>query len=181
MPVSRSSIRAAFAVGASTEHDAALVVEVVGGGGEHAGLAGTGRTDDEHEAVVAGDGGRRLGLHHVESGPVDGGGRCRRVGLGRHRPGDDVLLLGEHRLGGEAGSGRFDPHRPAIRRPPLRVARWVEVDQVLEHPVGGSFDGVEPAASRHLRHGSLHVADRLDHVGTAPRRAHAPTPPRPLR
>ena len=54
---------------------------------------------------------------------VDGGRRCRRVGLGLHRPGDDVLLLGEHRFGGEAGSGRFDPHRPAIRRPPRRGRR----------------------------------------------------------
>ena len=63
--------------------------------------------------------------------------------------------------------------RPAIRLPPHRVARRIEIDEVLEHQVGGPFDALEPTLSRHLRHGTLAVADRLDHVG--------PTPRRPLR
>ena len=37
------------------EHVAAVLVEVGGGGGEHAGLAGAGGSDDQHEPVVAGD------------------------------------------------------------------------------------------------------------------------------
>ena len=72
IPVSRSRVRAALAVGATPEHVAAVVVEVGGCGGEHAGLAGAGGSDDQHEAIVAGDRRRRLRLQHVESGAVDG-------------------------------------------------------------------------------------------------------------
>ena len=56
---------------------------------------------------------------------VDGAGG---VGLGVDRPGEDVLLLGEHRLAGEVRGGRFDPHRAAIRRPPQRVV-WAGRDR----------------------------------------------------
>ena len=152
------------------EHDTTLCVKVVGGGGEHAGLAGPGRADDEDEPIVAGDGRCGIGLQRIETVPVDGGGGCGRVGLGGHRPRQDRFLLGEHRLGREPGRGRFDPHRPAIRHPPSRVAWWVEVDELGEHVVGGTFERGGPAASRHLRHGTLQVADRLQYVGPCPRR-----------
>ena len=119
---------------------------------------------------MAGDGGRCRGLHHIEPRAVDGPRRGRRFGLTVHRPGDDRLLLGQHRPGGEPGCGWFDPHRPSIRGTAGDVAWWVEVDEVLDDTVSGPLDGVEPAASRQLRHGLLPVADRLDHIGTAPRR-----------
>ena len=49
------------------EDDTAVRVEVVGGSGEHAGLAGAGRPDDEDEAIVAGDGRRGIGLQRIET------------------------------------------------------------------------------------------------------------------
>ena len=49
-----------------------LGVQVVDGGGEHPGLAGTGRADHQHETVVAGDRGGGVGLQHIEAGPIDG-------------------------------------------------------------------------------------------------------------
>ena len=146
--MSRSRVRAALAVGATPEHLAAVVVEVVGGGGEHAGLAGTGRADDQDQSIVAGDRGRRLALHHVETGPLDRARRGRRVGLGCHRPGDDVFFLGQHRLGRVPGCTRFDPHRPTVRVAPRRVARRVDIDQVVDDTLGGAFDGIEPTVSR---------------------------------
>ena len=173
IPVSRSRLRAALAVGANPNTcrpwscrslPAAVSMRVL--------PAPAGPTTNTSRSSPATDG-RRLALHHVETGPVDRRRRRRRVGLGCHRPGDDVLLLGQHRLGRVPGRGRFDPHRPAIRLAPRRVARRVEIDEVLEHQVGGAFDGIEPAVSRHLRHGTLTVTDRLDHIG--------PTPRRPLR
>ena len=151
------------------EHDTPVSVEVVGGGGEHAGLAGTGRPDDEDEAVVAGDGGSGVGLQRIQPVPVHRGGRCRRVGLGGHRPRHDRFLLGEHRLGREPGCGRFDPHRPAIRAASGGVAGRVEIDELGEDMVGGSLEGGGPAVTRLLRHGALQVADRLQHVGPRPR------------
>ena len=149
-----------------------LAVQVVDGGSQHAGLAGTGRTDHQHQPRRR----RRqrpppLACNTSSPHGVHGGRRCRRVQLRVDRPGDDVFLLGQHRLGREARGGRFDPHRSSIRCPPRRSVGRVEVDQILDHPVGGSFDGVEPTASRHLRHRTLHVTDRLDHIGATPRRA----------
>ena len=171
MPVSRSHRPGRLRRRRHGEHDTPVSVEVVGGGGEHAGLAGAGRADDEDEAVVAGDGRGGVGLQRIQPVPVDGGGRCGRVGLGGHRPREDRFLLGEHRLGREPGCGRFDPHRPAIRAAPGGVAGRVEVDELCEDMVGGSLEGVGPAVSRQLRHGALQVADRLQHIGPRPRRA----------
>ena len=65
--------------------------------------------------------------------------------------------------------GSIHSERPSDARRVV-VVGWVEIDTVFEHPVGGALDGVEPAASRHLRHGTLHVTDRLQHVGPTPRR-----------
>ena len=152
------------------EHDPAVCVKIVGSGGEHAGLAGAGGPDDEDEPIVAGDGRCGIGLQRVETVLVDGGGGCGRAGLGGHRPRHDRFLLSEHRPRREPGRGRFDPHRPAIRHPPGRVAWWVEVDELGEHVVGGTFERGRPAASRHLPHGALPVADRLQRVGPCPRR-----------
>jgi hypothetical protein len=45
------------------EHVTTLCVEVVGGSGEHAGLAGTGRSDHEHEPIVSGHGRCGIGLN----------------------------------------------------------------------------------------------------------------------
>ena len=153
------------------EHDTPVSVEVVGGGGEHAGLAGAGRSDDQDEAVVAGDGGRGVGLQRIQPVPVDRGGRCGRVGLGGHRPRHDRFLLGEHRLGREAGCGRFDPHRAAVRAASGGASGRIEVDELGEYTVGSSLEDAGPAVTRQVRHGALHVADRLDHIGATPRRS----------
>ena len=91
MPVSRSRTRAAFAVGATPNTGAAVGVEVGDGSARASGLAGTGRADDQHEPVVAGDRRGGVGLQHIEPVPstvVDGAGR---VGLGVDRPGEDLL------------------------------------------------------------------------------------------
>ena len=123
MPVSRSRTRAAFAVGANPNTGRPCRSRSSTAAAQHAGLAGTGRADHQHQPVVAGHRRRGVGLQHIQPVPIHGRRRCRRVGLGVHRPREDVFLLGQHRLGGEAGSGRFDPHRPAIRRPPRRWRR----------------------------------------------------------
>ena len=153
-----------------TEHRPAVGAEVLHGGGEHSGLAGAGRTDHQHEPGVAGGGGRCIRLHHIEARPVEGHRRERFVGLGVHRPRNNLLLLDQDRLGGEPRCRGFDPHRPCIRRPPRRHAGGIQVDAVVEHEVGGSFEGVGPTVSRQLRHGRLPVADRLHDIGPAPRR-----------
>ena len=57
-----------------------------------------------------------------------------------------------------AASCRAGRGRRSVRAPGRRHARWRR-----------------PAVSRHLRHGTLHVTDRLDHVGPAPRRLLADT------
>ena len=64
------------------EHDPTVRVQVVGGGGEHAGLAGTGRADDQHEPVVAGDRRRGVGLQRIETvaGRRWSTGRAGRLG-----------------------------------------------------------------------------------------------------
>ena len=58
-----------------TEHRAMLGVQVGDSGGEHPGLARTGRADDQHETVVAGHRGGGFGLQHIETVAVDSGRR----------------------------------------------------------------------------------------------------------
>ena len=72
IPVSRSSTRAAFAVGATPNTGTMVGVQVGDGGGEHPRLARTGRADHQHETVVAGHRGSGVGLQHIEAGPIDG-------------------------------------------------------------------------------------------------------------
>ena len=116
-------VRAAFAVGATPNTARPLRVEVVDGGGEHAGLAGAGRADDQHQPVVAGD--RRGGVGLQRSSPsrstvVDGAGGSAWASIAHVRIASSWARTG---LGGEAGCGRLDPHRPAIRRPPRSCRR----------------------------------------------------------
>ena len=66
IPVSASSLRAAFAVGASPNTPRPCTVEVLGGGGEHLGLAGPGGSDDQHQPVVAGDHRGGFALHRIQ-------------------------------------------------------------------------------------------------------------------
>ena len=69
--------------------------EVVDRGFEHGGLAGPGRSDDQHEPVLPGDGCGGVDLHHVERPRLivtDGCG----VELVVDRPGQDVFFLGEN-------------------------------------------------------------------------------------
>ena len=96
------------------EHDPAIPLQVVDGGLQHAGLAGTGRADHQHQPVLSGDGGRGVGLQHVQPRHVDGGRRCRVGGLGVERPRHDVFFLGEHGVAGEVWRDRVQPHRAAI-------------------------------------------------------------------
>ena len=98
-PVSRSRTRAAFAVGATPNTGTAVGVEVVDGGAQHRGLAGAGRADDEHEPVVAGDRCGGVGLQHIQTCRLDGGGWCGVVGLGVERPGEDEFFFGEDLVG----------------------------------------------------------------------------------
>ena len=93
-----------------------------------------------------------------------------RFGLSIHRPGDNPLLLDEHRLGREPRRRRLDPQRATIRVSTLRRVGRIQVDAAFEHLVGGVFDRRCPAVSRHLRHGTVQVTDRLDDIGPAPRR-----------
>ena len=86
MPVSRSTVRAAFAVGATANTTRPCGVQVVGGGAEHARLAGTGRADDEHEAIIAGDRGGSVGLQPVEAVAVRRWWTVRAGRLGRPSP-----------------------------------------------------------------------------------------------
>ena len=153
------------------EHDSTMRVDIRRGGGEHAGLAGASGADHQDEPVVAGDGSGGVGLQRVETVPDDRGGWCGRVGLGGHRPRDDRFFLGEDHLGREAGCGRLDPHRPAIRAASGHVAGRVEVDKLGDDVVGRPLQGGGPAASRLLGHGTLQVADRLQHISPGPRRA----------
>ena len=71
MPVSRSTVRAAFAVGATANTTRPCSSEVVAGGGEHAGLAGPGRADHQHQPVVAGDRCGGVGLQRIQPVAVD--------------------------------------------------------------------------------------------------------------
>ena len=97
-----------------TEHGTTLGVQVVDGGGEHPRLARTGRTDHQHETVLAGHRGGGVGLQHIEAGALDGPRRRRGFGLSIDRPGENPLLLDEHRLGGEPRRRWLDPQRATI-------------------------------------------------------------------
>jgi len=91
------------------------------GSAHHRRLAGAGRADDQDERVVAGDDRGGLVLDYVELAAFDGG---RRLRVGRRRlggPVEDLLLLSEHRFAGDVRGDRFDPDRPAVRRPPPGV------------------------------------------------------------
>ena len=123
-------------------------VEVGDGALEHRGLARTGRADDHHQAVVAGDRPRRVGLAHIQPDHVH---RRRRGGVGElgvGRPHHDLFLLGEDLFGGEVRGERIDPHRPAITPPRRRVVVCgVEVDAVFEDPVAGPLQRLRPTVS----------------------------------
>ena len=124
IPVSRSRTRAALAVGATPNTGRCWTSwRSVDRGGEHRGLAGTGGTDDHHQPVVTG--GRRggVGLQHIEPVTAHRRRRCRFVGLGVDRPGEDRFFLGEDRFAGDVRGDGFDPHRPAIRDPPRGLLR----------------------------------------------------------
>ncbi len=60
-----------------TEHDPAVRVELVDAGSQRGGLAGAGRSDDQHQLLVAGDRRRGLGL---ADGEVDARDRSTDVG-----------------------------------------------------------------------------------------------------
>ena len=152
------------------EHHPTVRMQILGGSDERARLAGTSWADNQHEPIVTGQGGAGVALQHIQTVPVDRGGRCRRVGLGGHRPREDRLLLHQHRVRREPGCGRFDPHRPPVRFPPGRFAGRVKVDQRAEHPVSRPLQRLGPAVTRRLRHGTLPITDRLQHIGPRPRR-----------
>ncbi len=110
------------------EHDTALCVQVVGGGGEHAGLAGAGRADDEHEPIVAGDGGGGVGLQRVEpsrSTVVDGAGGSAWAAIAHVMIASSWARTGSDVNRGAVGSIHTD--RPSEPRRVV-VAGWVEVD-----------------------------------------------------
>ena len=102
---------------------------------------------------------------------LDGRRRCRRVGLGVDRPGDDVLLLGEHRLGGEpsvrSARSTASGHPTSRRRVASGGSKSTQRSSTWS---AASLDRRGPAVSRHLRHGTLQVTDRLHDIGPAPRR-----------
>ena len=68
------------------EHDTAVRAEVVGGGLEHAGLAGAGRADHEHEPVAAGHRCGGVGLQRIETVAVDRAWTVSAGRLGRPSP-----------------------------------------------------------------------------------------------
>ncbi len=147
-------------------------MEVVDGCGEHAGLAGTGRADDEDEPIIAGHRAGPGALATVEAGVGDRGRRCWLVGLGVDRPGDDVFLLGEDVLARHLARGWFDQQRPTIRpTPPSTVGRWVEVDAAVEHDIGTDLERPRPAGRvvSGLRAGG--PGECAQDVHPAPRRA----------
>ena len=69
------------------EHRSPLRGEVGDSSAQDAGLAGTGRPNDQHKPVVSGDGCRGVGLEHVEVADVDRRRRLRVGGLGVDRTG----------------------------------------------------------------------------------------------
>ena len=145
MPVSRSSVRAAFAVGATANttrpcawRSSAAAVSMRVLPAPAGPTTSTSRSSPATAAAASACNGSR-------PSSVDRGRRGGRVGLGGHRPREDRFLLGEHRLGREPGCGRFDPHRPAIRAAPGGVAGRVEVDELAEDLVGRSLQRLGPA------------------------------------
>src|SRR5215218_4872187 len=63
--------------------------------------------------------------------------------------------------------GSIHTDRPSEARP-RGVAGRVQVDELGEYMVGGGLERGRPAASRLLRRGALHVADLLQHIGPGP-------------
>ena len=153
------------------EHDTAVGVEVVGGGGEHAGLAGAGRSDDEHEPVVAGDGRGGVGLQRIEPVPVrpwsDGAGGSAWAAIAHVTIASSWASTGSDVNRGAVGSIHTDrPSEPRRVVSPggSRSTSWARTWSVARS---------RAAAQRcpdMLRHGALQVADRLQHVGPRPRR-----------
>ena len=154
-----------------TEHHPSLPGEVVDGGGEHRGLAGTGRADHQHQPIRPRDRGGGLGLHHIEPARVHGGRRCGRVELCVHRPADDVFLLGQHVAAGVMTGRRFDPHRPPIRTPSTsaRVV-GVEIDTLRQDRVGDGMQRLRPLRAVHPWLWTSDIADGLQDVEAMPRR-----------
>ena len=96
------------------EHDPALCMKVVGGGGEHAGLAGAGGADDEDQPIVAGDGRCGIGLQRVETFPVDGGAGCACAAIAHVRIASSWASTGCEVNRGAVGSIHTD--RPSDTR-----------------------------------------------------------------
>jgi hypothetical protein len=153
-----------------TEHRTTIDVQISNSGGEHPGLAGTGGTDDQHKAIVAGDRASRFGLQHIQTGALHGPRRRNGSGLSIDRPAENPFLLDEHRLRGEPRCRWLDPQRATIRVSTLHRVRRIQVDAALQHLVGATLDRRCPTLSGHLRHGTVQVTDRLNHVGPTPRR-----------
>ena len=146
-------------------------VQISNSGGEHPGLARTGRADHQHETVGAGNRGCGVGLQHIETGrdrvssTVNPVPACASSAQVRIRSSWTSTASR-----GEPWRRWLDPQRATIRVSTLcRVGR-VQVDATFEHLVGATLDCRCPAVSRHLRHGTLQVTDRLHDVGAAPRR-----------
>ena len=155
-----------------TEHRPTLRLQVGDGGGEHGGLAGTGRADDHHQPVLTGDGGGGVRLEHIEAVPLDRWRWLRVVELGVEHPGEDRFLLGEDVVAGDLGGDRLDPHRPTIRPPTRRVvAGGVQVDALAEHPLHRPIDGLRPPITGHPGLGAEPVGDDPEHIHAMPRRA----------
>ena len=152
------------------EHGPFVLQQILSGGAQHAGLASPGRADHQHQRVIASHRCSGIGLQRIQTVAIDGRRWSGGVGLGGHGPREDRLLLGEHALGGVAGGGRLDPHRPAIRPTLSGVAGRVQIDQLSENVIRRPLQRCRPAVSRLVRHGTLHIADRLQHIGPGPRR-----------
>ena len=145
--------------------------EVVDGGGEHRGLARTGRADHQHQPIRTRHRSSGLGLHHIEPTRVHAGGRCGWVELRVHRPADDVLLLGQHLAAGVMTSGWFDPHRAPIRTPPPRArVVGVEIDTLRQDRVGDGMQRLRPLRAVHPWLWTSGIADGLEYVEAMPRR-----------
>ncbi len=120
------------------EHGPTVGVEVGDGGGEHAGLAGAGRADDEDEAVVS----RRRRLPpppasrraRRRSTVVDGAGGSVWASIAQVMMCSSSASTASEVKRGAVGS--IHSERPSDARRAGRVGR-VEIDTVLEYPVGG--------------------------------------------
>ena len=86
IPVSRSSTRAALAVGASPNTGRGVSVQVLAGGGEHSGLARPRRPDHQHQRSCPATAAAALGLQHVQPLDVQRRRRVRGRRIGRRSP-----------------------------------------------------------------------------------------------